>query len=154
MPQELLTFLKRTLLAPEAEPVAEADLPLATAALLIHAAAIDGSLEQAEMTKLAELLKRRFDLAEAEVQDLIERGRAEEREAVDLYRFTRVMTEGLDEEGREHVIELLWEMAYADGVLDDYESNLVWRVAELIGVATRERVRLRQEVQARLGLTS
>ena len=55
-------------------------------------------------------------------------------------------------DGRLQLIEYLWETAYADGVLDEYESNLIWRVAELIGVETRDRVRLRQKVQAKLGL--
>ena len=152
MPQELLTFLKRTLLEPQSEPVPETDLPLATAVLLIRAAVVDGSLEKIEMDKLHELLKRRFDLGEEEVQDLIERGREKERESVDLYHFTKVITDKLDMDGRQQLIEYLWETAYADGVLDEYESNLIWRVAELIGVETRDRVRLRQKVQAKLGL--
>ncbi len=152
MPQELLTFLKRTLLEPQSEPVPQTDLPLATAVLLIRAAVVDGSLEKVEMDKLHELLKRRFDLDEEEVQDLIERGREKERESVDLYHFTKVITDKLDMDGRLQLIEYLWETAYADGVLDEYESNLIWRVAELIGVETRDRVRLRQRVQAKLGI--
>jgi uncharacterized tellurite resistance protein B-like protein len=45
---------------------------------------------------------------------------------------------------------MLWEIAFSDGVLDDYESNLIWRVAELLHVAPRDRIHLRQQVKARL----
>ena len=76
----------------------------------------------------------------------------DQRESVDLYHFTKVITDKLDMDGRLQLIEYLWETAYADGVLDEYESNLIWRVAELIGVETRDRVRLRQQVQAKLGI--
>jgi uncharacterized tellurite resistance protein B-like protein len=48
-----------------------------------------------------------------------------------------------------HFIELLWEIVYADGENHELEDNLVWRVSELLGVDGRDRVLLRQAVQAR-----
>jgi uncharacterized tellurite resistance protein B-like protein len=74
-----------------------------------------------------------------------------EQEAVDLYRFTSVLCAGLDQDGRQRIIEMLWEVAMADGVLHEFESNLVWRAAELLGVSTRDRVRLRKLVESRMG---
>ena len=57
-----------------------------------------------------------------------------------------------DQEGRQRIIEMLWEMAMADGVVHEFESNLVWRAAELLGVSTRDRVRLRKMVASRAGI--
>ena len=59
---------------------------------------------------------------------------------------------GLDQEGRQRIIEMLWEMAMADGVVHEFEANLVWRAAELLGVSTRDRVRLRKMVASRAGI--
>jgi tellurite resistance protein len=70
-----------------------------------------------------------------------------EREAVDLYRFTSVLKRRLDEDGRKQVIGMLWDMAHADGTVHEFEENVVWRVAELLGVSTRERVELRREAR-------
>ena len=70
-------------------------------------------------------------------------------DAVDLYRFTSVLCRELDQDGRKRVVEMLWEVVLADGVVDEFETNLVWRVAELIGVSTRDRVTLRKMVEAR-----
>jgi hypothetical protein len=47
---------------------------------------------------------------------------------------------------------MLWDMAHADGEIHEFEENVVWRVAELLGVSTRDRVTLRREV--REGLTA
>src|SRR5260370_37120774 len=75
-----------------------------------------------------------------------------ENEAIDLYHFTRAINRALDEDGRRRVVEMMWEIAYADGRVDDFESNLIWRVADLLGISSRERVECGQRVASRLGI--
>lgn len=128
----------------------EDELRLAAGALLITAGSIDGTFEQEEKHKVQTLLQKRFDLEPDETRQLFADAEAREREAVDLYRFTSVVCRELDQEGRKRIVEMLWEVVLADGVVDEFESNLVWRVAELIGVSTRDRVTLRKMVEARL----
>jgi uncharacterized tellurite resistance protein B-like protein len=130
----------------------EEELKLASAALLVHASMIDGHVEPSERRRLKALLRERFDLSEDEVRQLLREADQEESESVDLYRFTNILCRELDQEGRKRVVEMLWEVAMADGVVHEFESNLVWRGAELLGVSTRDRVTLRQEVAARFGL--
>ena len=60
---------------------------------------------------------------------------AAENEAVDLYRFTSVLKRQMSEDERIRVIENLWEIVFADGASHEFEENLVWRVAELLGVS-------------------
>src|SRR6516162_4609667 len=78
---------------------------------------------------------------------------AAEHDAIDLYHFTRAINRSLDEDGRRRVVEMMWEIAYADGRVDDFESNLIWRVADLLGISSRERIELGQRVANRLGIT-
>jgi uncharacterized tellurite resistance protein B-like protein len=129
----------------------EEELRLASGALLITAGTIDGDFDVSEKRKVKALLERRFDLGPGEVRQLFEESAARERDAVDLYRFTSVLCRELDQDGRKRIVEMLWEVVMADGAVDEFESNLVWRVAELIGVSTRDRVELRKIVEARLG---
>jgi uncharacterized tellurite resistance protein B-like protein len=124
----------------------------ALAALLIHASRIDGHEDPEETARLNLLLENQFDLSPAEREALVEEGRERDAEAVDLYGFTSALTDRLDQEGRCKVVTMLWEIVLADGRLDDYEANLVWRVAELLGVSTRDRVELRRAVEMRLGI--
>jgi uncharacterized tellurite resistance protein B-like protein len=119
---------------------------LAAAALLVHAARIDGEFSANERSKLRDLLKQRFDLDDAGASALIEQAAAAEKDAVDLYHFTSVLKDRLDDSGRCRIVEMLWQIAYADGELSPFEDNLIWRVADLLGVDSRERIALRQRV--------
>jgi uncharacterized tellurite resistance protein B-like protein len=101
---------------------------------------IDGSVSDLERAKLRELLVRHFTLSDTDVDTLIADATEAEHEAVDLYRFTSVLKQRLPEEERVNVIEYLWEIVYADGKIDEFEENLVWRVAELLGVNRRDRI--------------
>ena len=122
------------------------DYRVAAAALLVHAALSDGTFSGAERVKLHALLKQRFELDAAAADELIEQATAAEQDAVDLYRFTRVLNDKLDYDNRCRIIEMLWQIAYADGEVSPFEDNLIWRVADLVGVDSRERIALRHRV--------
>ena len=125
---------------------ADNDYRLAAVALLVHAAGIDGDVSQRERDKLHAVVKRRFNLDDRLADELIDKATAAEHEAVDLYHFTKLLTRVLDEEGRAKIIEMMWEIVYADGERDELEDNLLWRAADLMGVSPRERIELRQRI--------
>jgi uncharacterized tellurite resistance protein B-like protein len=130
---------------------ADNDYRLSGAALLIHAASIDGAISDIERERLHAVIKRWFDLDEAATEELLRRATAVEQDSIDLYHFTSQLARSLDEDGRRRVVEMMWEIAYADGRVSEFEDNLIWRAADLLGVSTRERVELRQRVAARRG---
>jgi uncharacterized tellurite resistance protein B-like protein len=125
------------------------DYRLAAAALLVHAAAIDGSMSAIERDKLHAIIKRRFDLDEAETDELVAEATEAEHEAIDLYHFTSLINRALDEDGRRRVVEMMWEMVYADGRVSEFETNLIWRAADLLGISSRDRIELRASVASR-----
>lgn len=120
------------------------DTRLALAALLIHLMVIDGKTTAAERAKVRDLLTREFGLSGADLDLLIEDATMAENEAVDLYRFTTVLKRSMSEDERVRVIGNLWEIAYADEASDEFEENMVWRVAELLGVNRRDRIAARR----------
>jgi uncharacterized tellurite resistance protein B-like protein len=125
---------------------AEDDYRLAAAALLVHAAAIDGDMSPSERDKLHAVIKQRFNLDDAATAELIEKATAAEHEAVDLYHFTHQLNRALDEAGRARIVEMMWEIVYADGKRDELEDNLLWRAADLLGVSSRQRIELRRRI--------
>jgi uncharacterized tellurite resistance protein B-like protein len=127
------------------------DYRLAVAALLVHAMAIDGFAAAHEREVLAGLLRRRFALSESDTDALIEAAETADSEAVDLYGFTSVLKRKLDDAERARIIEMMWEMAFADGAVHEFEDNLIWRVAELLAVPSATRISLKQAVRARGG---
>lgn len=134
-------------LAPSSRPDFEATDPrVAAAALLVHAVAVDGAVSERERRAILDVLGRRFSLGEAEAAALLAEAKARDDEAVDLYGFTSRLKRELDEDGRRRVVEMLWEVVYADGTAHEFEDNLVWRVAELLGVSPRERLDMRRKI--------
>ena len=129
----------------------DGDHRLAIAALLVHAVAIDGVVDDAERDKIRKVLASEFDLSPGETRELVSEAREKDREAVDLYSFTSVLKRALDFDRRLRCVEMLWEIVYADGAVHELEDNLVWRVAELLAVPREERLRLKREGAARKG---
>src|ERR1700712_719729 len=125
---------------------ADGDYRLATVALLVHVANVDGLVDPLERQRLREIIEARFGLDEATTTQLIERAEQSDREAVDFFHFTTVLKRALDDDGRHKIIEMMWDVVFADGTVTEFEENVVWRVAELLGVSTRDRVMLRQKV--------
>ena len=120
-------------------------LQLASAAILFAVMDADGVRHEQEMEALREIISERFDLEGEALSALLTKAEAAEAEAVDFYRFTSVLVK-LTEKERLHLLELIWEVVYADGELHELEDNLVWRISELIGISGRDRVELRRKV--------
>ncbi|WP_237152935.1 tellurite resistance TerB family protein [Oryzibacter oryziterrae] len=119
------------------------DERVATAALLIHTIAVDGRVLPNEKSALRQSLSRNFDMTAEEADQLIETARRRAEEEADFFGFTSVLKRSLDGPGRAHVIELMWEIAFSDGVIHEFEDNVVWRVADLLEVPQAERMALR-----------
>jgi uncharacterized tellurite resistance protein B-like protein len=122
------------------------DYRIAAAALLVHAATIDGTFSEVERERLEALIKLRFGLGDAAAAALIAQATAAEQEAVDLYRFTSLINRAVDDDGRRRIVEMLWQIVYADGRITEFEDNLIWRAADLLGVSSRERIEIRRRV--------
>lgn len=128
-------------------------LQVAVAALLVEAARMDDRFEEPERRTIERLLTERFDLPPEAAGMLLRNAEAEVARSTQLFPFTSLAVKRLDEDERIRVIEMLWEVAYADGVLDPQEDMLVRRIAGLIHVPDRARGEARLRALARTGKT-
>lgn len=121
-------------------------LELATAALLVELARSDFSESTAELDAIRHLLRARFGLSEAAVETLIaDAGRRADR-AVSLHEFTHRLNRELPEEEKLAIMEMLWRVSQADGQIDKHEEQLIQRLAGLLHISDRDRVRLKLKV--------
>jgi uncharacterized tellurite resistance protein B-like protein len=127
-------------------------LQLAVAALLVEAARMDDRFDAAERQTIAELLTNRFELTADQAQSLLTAAEKAVRQSTQLFRFTQPVAEELDPAERARVVEMLWEVAYADGVLSPQEDALIRRIAGLVYVDDSARMAARQRVRRRQGL--
>jgi len=150
--RSLKSFIS-TLVEKEGQSPGVSKLQLATAALLTRVATVHNEMSQARRTKLHAVLRSHFDLDDPATATLLEESAAVDRTAVDLCRFTRQLNQFLNDESRRRLVRMMWEVVYADGRVNELEDNIIWRVADLLGVTTRQRVELRQQIAPdRVGL--
>jgi uncharacterized tellurite resistance protein B-like protein len=137
--------------APRGRAFDDNDYRLAATALLIHVVSLDGEPSANEQRKLHSLIESRFGLDPGTADRLIASATRVEGDAVDLYHFTSVIMRQVDEAGRLKIVEMMWEIAYADGAVTEFEDNVVWRAADLLGISSRDRIELKHRVGARSG---
>ena len=124
------------------------EIQLAAAALLVEAACLDESYDEVERETVRQALTQEFKLSEEECKTLILQAEAAQHEATDLYRFIRKFDANFGHAERLRLIEMLWQVVYADGELHAYESNLIRRISGMLHVTDRERSEARQRVLA------
>jgi uncharacterized tellurite resistance protein B-like protein len=122
---------------------------LAATALLVHVISLDGEPSDAVKRKLHSLIESSFGLDRGAADKLIASATLVEGEAVDLYHFTSVIMRSVDEAGRLRIVEMMWELVYADGQVSEFEDNVVWRAADLLAVPSRDRIDLKHRVAAK-----
>lgn len=121
------------------------DPKLSVAALLVHLAAVDGQMKDAERNAIKGVLQDHYGLDEQSVDNLVKEAALRDAEAVDFYKFTAAITQ-LEMEDRIEIVRMMWTVVFADKRNHELEDNMVWRIAELIGVSSRDRTILRNQI--------
>jgi len=129
------------------------ELQLAVAALLLEAAVVvDGDFDPHEREIVRRLLQRCFSLSPDDARLLIATAERRVEMSSQLFGFTSTVNGQLSRARKIELIEMLWEVAYADGVLDPLEDSLLRRIAGLIDVSDHERGEAKRRVLQRLGM--
>ena len=95
---------------------------LVAAALLTSVASVDSEMSEVRRETLHAILRSKFALDDHSTRSLLEEAIAINRNAIDLYRFTRQLNEILDDDDRSHLVQMMWEVAYADGTANDFDK--------------------------------
>jgi uncharacterized tellurite resistance protein B-like protein len=113
----------------------------------MRVATVHNEMSQARRAKLHAVLRSHFQRDDSATAGLLQESAAVDRTAVDLYHFTRKLNLLLNDEGRRRLVQMIGEVVYADGRVNELEDNIIWRVADdLMGMTTRQRVELRQQI--------
>ena len=152
----MLVILKKFFAVEAVVAEARSDLEkqAAATALLVEAAMMDGVFDAAERAVICRICESHFQLSAAAAEELICDAEAAVTENPNLHRYTQAVKANFSHEERVEIIEMLWQVAYADGELHEYESNLLRRIGGLIYVSDKERGAARKRVLAQMGLSS
>lgn len=128
----LIEYLFKSVEISSATPDKEHLLQVATATLLLEVIRADFEVQQSELDKLYGLLGSQFQLDKGELDQIVSEANEEADHLVSLQHITRQLNEAFSEAEKVRVIEMMWEVVFADGNLDHYEEHLIRQVAELL----------------------
>jgi len=147
MKKILLKFL--TIETIETSPAdIEHALRVATAVLLVEVARADFIIVPSEKLRLRELLEQQFNLSAQELDALLEEAEADADRMVSIQHVTRLLNEHYDHAMKRRVVEMMWQLVYADGEKDHYEEHLIRQVADLLYVSHGEFIQARHKAEA------
>ena len=122
------------------------EIHIATCALLLEMANIDGEFSESERDGIISILKRDYQLSEEHALELIKASNEELHGSVDLWQFTNLINRNYPLEEKIRIIEMVWEIAYTDGKLDKYEDYLVHKLAKLLHLTHKQLIEAKLKV--------
>ncbi len=128
----MLSFLKR-LFETGADPVrTEIDARIAACALLIELAKVDGTVAAEETETILALLRQQHSLTPSQARELLAEAHAVSDASIDLWQLTRRLNDRCSKDERLQIVEMMWQVVYADGHFDDHEHHMMGRIPDLL----------------------
>ena len=148
MLKHIKDFFKSNILIDEKKPEKDTshNIQVATCALLIEMASIDDEFDQAEKDKIIQIIKRSYNLADQEINRLMDLARQELDSRIDLWNFTNLINQNYTTTQKMKVIETIWEVVYADGRLSAHEDYLVHKLYKMLGLTHKQLIEAKMKV--------
>ena len=126
----------------------EFKLKVATSVILLEAATADSHFSQEEQDKIVEILKSRFQMDDGSVKELIDESKQERKESTDLWYFTNLINDNLDNEEKYNLMEEVWEVIYSDGTLDKFENYIAHKLLNMLNLDHSKFIELKMKVKS------
>lgn len=123
------------------------DVRIAVCALLLEMANIDGEFNDDERDAILNTLKEEYELDDDMAKEIMEAAASELSESLDLWTFTNMINQNFSEDEKIRVVEMLWKVLYADGILDKHEDYLVRKLNRLLRLNLRKLVQAKHSVK-------
>jgi len=130
---------------PEGIPLSHS-IYVATCAILLEIADIDGEFDDSERQNIISIFKDKYNLSDDEISSLIEASEKELESSIDLWRFTKQINRNYSPEEKKGIIEIIWQVAYADGRLDKHEDYLIHKLAGILNLSHKDLIEAKMKV--------
>jgi len=107
---------------------------LAAAVLLVEVMRSDAEISEHERSAVLSVLQARFHLSDDEGARLLELAHQAAHGATDYFQFTSKINDSFDMDQKIVLVEQMWQVAYADGVLTAHENHVMRRLSDLLHV--------------------
>lgn len=124
----------------------EHDVRIATCALFVEMARIDGKFTREEMETILSIMKEKYGLSGEHADALVADADKELEDSVDLWQFARLINENYSIDEKLEIIETLWQMVYVDGKMDEYEHYLMSKLKNLLRLSHDQLIGAKKKV--------
>lgn len=118
--------------------------------LLLEACQIDGETGQVELDYIKKLLVNKFGFNEKDANDNISKALEDSEQRIEIFSQIKVILNEMNHEERIEVIQMMWGVILADGVIDDFEANLMRRMNGLLYVSGVESATAKENAMSQL----
>jgi len=122
-------------------------ITIAACVLLIEMAGADDDFAASEVDRIRDILTRDLAVPPEDVEAILGVAGEEREGAMDLWTYTNVINRSYGKAEKLKLIEMIWEIAYSDGRLDQYEDHLVHKLANLLHVSHSELIAAKLRVK-------
>ncbi len=122
------------------------DIRLATCALFLEMAKIDGEFSKEEQESVTSMLKEKFQLSDEYTAELMKSSQKELDGSIDLWQFTNLVNQNYSRDEKINIVEMIWKIVYADGKLDKHEDYLVHKLGKLLRLYHKELINAKLKV--------
>jgi uncharacterized tellurite resistance protein B-like protein len=119
---------------------------IATAVFLLEIAHADSQVHHLEEATVRDGLKAIFGSSSQDVDSLLKKAHTAREESFDLYQFSKEINGHFELEDKILILENIWCVVYADGILDKYEEALVRKIAKLMRLSHRDMIQAKLKV--------
>ena len=125
------------------------EIGMTIAVLMLEVAKSDFEESEAEIKTITAWLENQdLGLTSEDVHQFLDSARNEQAGSAGLFEYTRRACERMSMEERVELVEQLWRIAYADGVIDKYEEAAIRKASELLYVSHSDFIRAKFAAEA------
>ena len=105
------------------------------AKLFIEAASIDGEISEDENDHIKKILTNQLKLSQQKAKEIFDQAVSESQNQIEIWSKTKEIRDNMDYDERLKIVVHLWEIVLIDKVIDNYEANLMRRIAGLLYIS-------------------
>ncbi len=122
---------------------------LAAAALFIEVLKSDYHCADEEWAVVESALQELFGLSSDEIARITALAEEDVSNAISLQGFTRCINENYSNEEKLSIIEMLWRVVLADGIINKHENHIMRKIGALLYIPHKDYVRAKQQARLR-----
>ena len=143
----MFNFFKKKKVEEPVNKYSKEEVLLVSASLAYEVAKSDGDIGEIELDKIKDQLEDVKKHVDKEASELLSKIESKSDKSVSFYDLVTLVNENFTLDQKHMLIRFLWDVAYADNVLEADEERLIRRIADLLAIKDVKVLRLKDDAK-------